>query len=263
VSRSGLLVFVRAVVALGGRSIRQTFRKPQFLAPIFVFPTLVLAVNTGATSAGREIPGFPEVAGFLDFELAGGMIQATMLAGVSGGIALAADIEMGFTDRLIAAPIPRSTIVLGRLAATAVLGALVGGWFVLIGLVFGAEIQAGPLGAVVVLLLVFMAAAVFGGLTAAIALKSGSPSSVQGIFPLTFVLVFLSSAFFPRALLVEPARTIADYNPMSYIVEGFREPIVADLTLGASLACLAAVALLGAIGAALSGLALRSRLRNG
>jgi ABC-2 type transport system permease protein len=134
---------------------------------------------------------------------------------------------------------------------------------VLIGLLVGAEVQAGPLGALVVLVLVFMAAAVFGGLTAAIALKSGSPSSVQGIFPLTFVLVFLSSAFFPRALLVEPARTIADYNPMSYIVEGFREPIVADLTLGASLACLAAVALLGAIGAALSGLALRSRLRNG
>ncbi|MGI8440224.1 MAG: ABC transporter permease [Thermoleophilaceae bacterium] len=260
---AGLLVGVRAVVALGRRSVRQTFRKPQFLAPIFVFPTLVLAVNTGAAGAGREIPGFPQVAGFLDFELAGGMIQATMLAGVSGGIALAADIEMGFTDRLITAPIPRSAIVLGRLAATAVLGALVGAWFVLVGLVFGAEVQAGPLGVLVVLVLVFLAAAVFGGLTAAIALKSGRQSSVQGIFPLTFVLVFLSSAFFPRALLVEPARTIADYNPMSYIVEGFREPVVAQLTLETLLACLAGIAVLGALGAVLSALALRSRLRNG
>jgi ABC-2 type transport system permease protein len=186
-----------------------------------------------------------------------------MLAGVSGGIALAADIEMGFTDRLIAAPIPRSAIVLGRLAATAVLGALVGAWFVLVGLVFGAEVQAGPLGVLVVLVLVFLAAAVFGGLTAAIALKSGRQSSVQGIFPLTFVLVFLSSAFFPRALLVEPARTIADYNPMSYIVEGFREPVVAQLTLETLLACLAGIAVLGALGAVLSALALRSRLRNG
>ena len=50
--------------------------------------------------------------------LAGAMIQATLLAGNSGGIALAVDIEMGFTDRLFAAPIPRFAIVLGRLAAT-------------------------------------------------------------------------------------------------------------------------------------------------
>jgi hypothetical protein len=63
VSLAGLLVGGRAVAALGRRSVRQTFRKPQFLAPIFVFPTLVLAVNTGAASAGRQIPGFPEVAG--------------------------------------------------------------------------------------------------------------------------------------------------------------------------------------------------------
>ena len=43
-------------------------------------------------------------------------MQSLMLAGNSGGIALAVDIEMGFTDRLFSAPIPRFTIVLGRLA---------------------------------------------------------------------------------------------------------------------------------------------------
>ena len=61
--------------------------------------------------------------GFLDFMLAGAMIQSTLLAGNSGGIALAVDIEMGFTDRLLAAPISRFAIVLGRLAGTAALGA--------------------------------------------------------------------------------------------------------------------------------------------
>ncbi len=256
-------VFLRAVGALGRRSVKQTFRKPQFLAPIFMFPTLVLAVMVGGASAGTRIPGFPDVAGFLDFELAGGMIQATMLAGVSGGIALAADIEMGFTDRLIAAPIPRTAIVLGRLAATGILGLLVSVWFLTIGLMFGAEVQAGLPGALAVLVLVFLAAAAFGGLTASIALKTGSPGTVQGIFPLTFVLVFLSSAFFPRQLLLEPASTIADFNPMSYIVEGFREPVVSALSVGSVLASLAGIAVLLALGAALSGLALRSRLRNG
>jgi len=50
---------------------------------------------------------------------------------------------------------------------------------------------------------------------------------------------------------------------MSYIVEGFREPVVSALSLGSVLASLAGIAVLMALGAGLSGLALRSRLRNG
>ena len=69
--------------------------------------------------------------------LAGAMIQSTLLAGNTGGIALAVDIEMGFTDRLLAAPIPRFAIVAGRLAGTAALGAFTAVWFLAIGLVFG------------------------------------------------------------------------------------------------------------------------------
>lgn len=260
---STVILGLRATAALGARSIRQTFRKPQFLAPIFVFPTLVLAVNTGTASRGATLPGFPAVAGFLDFELAGAMLQATMLTGVSGGIALALDMEIGFMDRLIAAPIPRYAIVLGRLAATGVLGGIVAAWFIAIGLLFGARLQAGVPGALLVLFLVFLAASAFGGLTAAIALGSGRASTVQGVFPLTFVLVFLSSAFFPRNLLVGPAATIADYNPMSFIVEGFRDPMVFGISPHVLLACIASIAIVAGIGAALSTLALRSRLRNG
>ena len=64
-----------------------------------------------APAGAVDLPGFPEVDGFLDFMLAGAMIQSTLLAGNSGGIALAVDIEMGFTDRLLAAPISRFAIV--------------------------------------------------------------------------------------------------------------------------------------------------------
>ena len=79
--------------------------------------------------------------------LAGAMVQSTLLAGNSGGIALAVDIEMGFTDRLLAAPISRFAIVLGRLAGTAVLGAFSAVWFLAIGLIFGATIDEGVPGA--------------------------------------------------------------------------------------------------------------------
>ena len=118
---------LRVVAALGARSVKQTFRRPQLFAPIIVFPTLLLAIQTAGAGSAVDLPGFPPVDSFLDFMLAGAMIQATMLAGNSGGIALAVDIEMGFTDRLLAAPISRFAMVLGRLAGTAVLVELEGG----------------------------------------------------------------------------------------------------------------------------------------
>ncbi len=254
---------LRVIGALGARSVRQTFRRPQLIAPIVIFPTLLLAVQTGGAAAALTLPGFPHVQSFLQFMLAGAMMQSLMLAGNSGGIALAVDIEMGFTDRLFAAPISRFSIVLGRLAGTAVLGALSAIWFIAIGLIFGAHIEEGPAGVLVAIVLVTLAATAVGGLGAAMALRTGSASIVQGAFPLVLVVLFLSSAFFPQALMVEPAKTIAEYNPLSFIAEGLRDPIVFGFSGSEMLDAVLALAGIAILGLAMSAAALRHRLRTG
>jgi ABC-2 type transport system permease protein len=260
---SALAANARVVGALGARSIRQTFRRPQLISPIVVFPTLLLAIQTGGAGAGIELPGFPPVQSFLQFMLAGSMMQSMMLAGNSGGIAFAVDIEMGFTDRLFAAPIPRFAIVLGRLAGTAALGLFAALWFFAIGLIFGAEIAGGVPGALVSIALIAASALAVGGIGAAIALRTGSASVVQGLFPLVLVVLFLSSAFFPVELMIEPARTIAEYNPFSFIVEGVREPIISGVDAADTLAAVAAIAGIVLLGLGLSVSALRHRLRVG
>jgi ABC-2 type transport system permease protein len=260
---SDLATSARVVRALGARSIRQTFRRPQLLAPIVVFPTLLLVVQTGGAGASIELPGFPPVQSFLQFMLAGAMMQSMMLAGNSGGIAFAVDIEMGFTDRLFAAPIPRFAIVLGRLAGTAALGLFASIWFLAIGLIFGAEIEGGVPGALLAMALVTASALAVGGIGAAIALRTGSASVVQGLFPLVLVVLFLSSAFFPQELMIEPAKTIAEYNPLSFIVEGVREPIISGIDATQTLEAVAAIAGIVVLGLVLSARALRHRLRVG
>jgi len=254
---------LRVIAALGRRSVWQTFRRPQLMAPIIVFPTLLLEIQTGGAASAVNLPGFPEVDSFLQFMLAGSMLQSMLLAGNSGGIALAVDLEMGFTDRLFAAPISRFSIVLGRLAGTAALGTLAGVWFLAIGLIFGAPIEEGIWGVLIVLLLVGLTATAIGGIGAAIALRTGSASVVQGLFPLVFVVLFLSSAFFPQSLMVEPAKTIADYNPLSFIVEGVRDPIISGFSGTHFLDALLAIAGIGLTGLLLSAAALRRRLRTG
>lgn len=254
---------LRVVGALGARSIRQTLRRPQFLAPILLFPSLFLAVNTGGAGSAVDLSGFPEVRGFLDFQLAAAMLQSTMLAGLTGGIALAMDIESGFSDRLTLAPISRFAMLLGRLAGTAVLGALAAGWFIAVGLVFGATIVSGVWGALVVIALGSLAASAFGGVAASLALHTGRVATVQGTFPLVFVVLFLSSAFFPQQLLLEPARTVAAWNPFSFIADGLRDPIISTMSAQPVVESLVAIAGVMALGIALSSWALRARLRGG
>jgi ABC-2 type transport system permease protein len=254
---------LRVIAALGARSVKQTFRRPQLFAPIIVFPSALLAIQVGGAGSAVNLPGFPPVNSFLDFMLAGAMIQSTLLAGNSGGIALAVDIEMGFTDRLLAAPISRFAIVLGRLAGTAVLAAFSALWFIVIGLIFGAQIEEGVSGALLMILFVTLSGVAFGGLGAAIALRTGKASVVQGLFPLVFVILFLSSAFFPYNLMLEPAATVAEYNPLSFIVEAIRDPVISSLSLEALWKALGSIVLIGAISIGLSAMALRRRLRLG
>ncbi len=245
------------------RSVRQTFRRPQLMAPIVVFPTLLLAIQTGGAGAAINLPGFPPVQSFLQFMIAGAMMQAMMLAANSGGIALAVDIEMGFTDRLFSAPIPRFAIVLGRLAGTAALGLFSALWFLAIALIFGAHIDGGVPGLLLAVLLITASALAVGAVGAAIALRTGSASVVQGLFPLVLVVLFLSSAFFPVDLMIEPAQTIARYNPFSLIVSGVRDPIISGVSLSKTLEALLTISGIAALGLILSARALRHRLRVG
>jgi len=254
---------LRVIAALGARSVKQTFRRPQLMAPIIIFPSILLAIQTAGAGRAVDLPGFPEVQNFLSFMLAGAMIQSTLLAGNSGGIALAVDIEMGFTDRLLAAPISRFGIVLGRLAGTAALAGLSAIWFIVVGLIFGASIQEGVPGALLMIFFVVLSGVAFGGIGASVALRTGSASVVQGLFPIVFVILFLSSAFFPVTLMLEPAASVAEYNPLSFIVEGIRDPVISSVTWSVFGKAMGALALLGAIGIGLSALALRRRLRTG
>ena len=84
---------------------------------------------------------------------------------------------------------------------------------------------------------------------------------MQGLFPLFFVLLFLSSLYLPRNLIrADWFHTIANWNPVSYMLEGIRSLLITGwdgTALGRAFAIVVALAVL-ALGAA--ALALRSRM---
>ena len=259
-SRSGTGLWISQTVAMSKRSIIAIVRQPALVIPSLIFPLFFAAL--GASSFGRAIrlPNFPQVDNFLDFSLAGTIIQGVLFGSVTGGAALATDIEQGFFDRLLATPTSRVSILVGRLAGAALFGAFQALFFILVLLPFGVGIASGVPGFVVIVISGGLTGMAIGGFTAAMALKTGSSEAVQGSFPLLFIALFFSSAFFPRQTMQGAYKVIANINPVSHLVEGIRGLIVDGFTARHVAAALLVPLAIGAFSIALAIRTLYSRL---
>lgn len=228
-------VQIRVVFALAARGLRVQLRRAQFLMPAFVLPLALLAIVAGGTSSVTALHGFPGTGAFVGFIIAGTIVQGTLFAGLTGGIALAADIEGGFFDRLMTAPVARVSLVLGRIAGAAVLGVAQVAVFLAVALLFGASYEGGVPGVIEVAGLAACTAGAVCAVACAIALLTGSMQLMQNLFPLMFVLLFTAPAFFPRDFLAPAMGAIAPFNPLTYVVEGMRAALHADPALGSPL----------------------------
>jgi ABC-2 type transport system permease protein len=210
------------VGVLARRSMLKTLRQPFQLFPLIFFPAMLLAVNASGLKAATRLPGFPTHS-YISFAIAIAFIQGGMFSMINTGTNLAQDIETGFFNRLSLTPLNRVALIGGLLVGVALLGAMQSTAYVLIGFAFGAHIDAGFGGALVIVALGAFAAVGFGGLGCFAALQTGSGEAVQGLFPVFFVLIFLSSSNLPRNLLKHGwFHTIANWNPISYLIEAFR-----------------------------------------
>jgi ABC-2 type transport system permease protein len=248
------------VGAIARRSVIRTFRQRALLVFPIVFPLILFAINGSSLSAARKIHGFPDVS-YRDFALAVPFIQGALFVAVTAGTDLARDIQSGFFDRLALTPLRGSALLAGQLGGAAVVACVQSIVYLLIGIATGVGIKSGVGGALVLLVLSILIAFGFAGLGALIALRFGSGEAVQGIFPLLFVTVFLSSSSLPRNVIkTDWFREVATYNPVSYLIEGIRSLIITGWD-GQALALGFGFALaLSAITLALSGIAMKNRL---
>ncbi|MGH2739393.1 MAG: ABC transporter permease, partial [Actinomycetota bacterium] len=101
----------------------------------------------------------------------------------------------------------------------------------------------------------------FASLGSFVALRTGSSEAVQGVFPLFFILIGFSSFFLPREMLGAGwFKTIATYNPASYLIEGLRSLIITGWDGRALLLALAMGTGITLFGLSISVAALRTRL---
>ena len=239
------------------RSILRTTRQPANIIFPFVFPTALLAVSSAGLSPATKIPGFPTDS-YLAFFVAFPFIQGALFATMNAGTDLARDIQTGFLNRLALTPLRGVALIAGQLAGIAVMGLVQSLYYLAVALIIGVRLETGWTGAVVLIILATAVAIAFGALGAFFALRTGSGEAVQGLFPLLFVGLFLSSMNLPRNLIeTDWFRIVATFNPISYLIEGLRSLIIAGwdwqaLALAFGFAAAIAIASLAAATWALS-----------
>jgi ABC-2 type transport system permease protein len=242
------------------RSVLQTIRQPAMVVPPILFPLILMGINVGGLAAATKIPGFPTDS-YLDFAIAFPFIQGSLFASINAGSAVARDVETGFLNRLALTPMQRAALLLGNLSGVMVVALISSCIYLAVGFAAGLHFEAGFLGVLVLLVLALLIALAFASLGSFIGLRTGSGEAVQGVFPLFFVFLFLSSSSLPRELIKQDwFRTIATYNPVSYLFEGLRSLIIfgwqgKELALGFGIA--GVIAVIGVVGSAS---ALRTRL---
>jgi ABC-2 type transport system permease protein len=214
------------VGAVALRSVTRTARQPASAIPPILFPLTLMLVNAAGLDASTQLPGFPTDS-FLAFALAVPFIQGALFSTMNAGTDLARDIQTGFLNRLSLTSMRGSALLAGQLGGIVVLGFVQAVVYVVVGLLVGVEFASGPLGIVVLLLFALLVSLGFGALGAFLALRTGSGEAIQGIFPLLFVFLFLSSMNAPRDLItVDWFRFVATINPVSYLIECVRSLII-------------------------------------
>jgi len=214
------------VGAVARRSVTRTLRQPASAIPPLIFPTMLMAVNSAGLKASTRLPGFPTHS-FLAFALAVPFIQGALFSTMNAGTDLARDIQTGFLNRLSLTSLRGSALLAGQLAGIVTLGLFQALFYILVGLVVGVHFAAGVGGIAVLFGFAALVSLGFGALGSFLALRTGSGEAIQGLFPLLFVFLFISSFNTPRNLIgVHWFRVAATVNPVSYLIECVRSLII-------------------------------------
>ncbi len=249
--------FWHDLTSIAGRALRAVPRDPAAVIPPVFIALFFFVVNIATLNklTGHH-PGFSYPA----FEMATAILLG--VTGISRAYSLVLDIQSGYLDRLLLTPVRRTAILLGHMAADVAVAAALTAPILILGTVLGVRFGTGPAGIVAFVLLAAMWSLSFAGFGYAIALKTGNPAAVNSTFLLFFPFLFLTSSYVPRSQLSGWLSTVADFNPVTYLLGGLRSLVLGHGWQWSQLAeAAAAIALVALIRMTMCFAALRGRVK--
>jgi ABC-2 type transport system permease protein len=209
---------------LAMRAIRESIRQPALEFGNLFIPLFFFAVTVGAI--GQVAGDAFGISDFTGFQAPVAVLQGVAGASGSAGLGMTTDIQSGYFDKLRLTSTPRASLVLGRLVADGMRTLVLSAIILAVGLAFGASLEAGILGGVVLVVAAGLFGLFYSGIGMAIALRTGSPQAAQLGFLLFFPLLFLSPAFAPKEVFAGWLEFAATLNPVTYLLGGMRSLVL-------------------------------------
>ncbi len=161
---------------------------------------------------------------YIDFMAAGVVVQVMVFSALfAGGMGILLDREIGTLKMLMAAPIDKMSIVLGKISAGATQALFSGAIALGIAVLIGVQIKTGLLGLVLVFVMLILVAFGFIGMTVALAARIRTLETfMMAVQTIVMPVWFLSGSLYPIETIPDWLRPIALANPLTYATDAVR-----------------------------------------
>lgn len=212
---------LRQSLVIARRNLIHIKRMPEMLMDVTIQP--VMFVMLFAYVFGGSIAANAP-AGYREWLLPGIMGQTIAFAAFIVAVGLTADIDKGIVDRMRSLPIHPASVLVGR-SLSSLLHSMIGIVVMsLTGLIVGWRIRGSLLDAILAYLLILLwgFAMIWIGILVGSTMRS--VEAVNGVmFTTMFPITFLANTFAPSENMPGWLRPIAEWNPISSLVQAVRE----------------------------------------
>jgi len=207
------------------RSMKKLLRNPILVFFSLFQPIIFLVLFTQLFSKLGPFLG-SGILTYTAFATAGIVLQNAFSSAFQSGTAVVDDIKSGFLAKMLATPVNRSAILMGRLLSDVF--RVVAQTIIILVLAYalGVYPATGFIGYLLVIFIVAFFGLAWSGISLALGLKTKSAETVFGIAgALTFPLLFMSTALVTLGFMPDWMQKVSNYNPISFAVNAIRNPI--------------------------------------
>ncbi len=221
--------------AMTARILRQLMRQPLYIIITLAQPLVWLLLYGPLFHRIASIPGFPATS-YVTYLTPGIVIMSALFSSGMTGLGVLGDIDSGIMERFLSSPAQRFSLVVGRLAATAVTIIIQAYILLFLGWLLGARYGGGFTGILLIIFPVLILGMGFGGFSIALAVRVRRQESVIGSMNLLLLpLTFLSGAFMSTNLIPHWMQAVARVNPINWAIELARLALTNELFVYGSL----------------------------
>jgi len=244
---NALTAFVYETYHLGLRTTRRFVRVPANWISIIFFPLIQLLVFSQLYKDIVQLPGFGSESSYLAYLAPGQVAFAGLMAVAWSGYGLLVEFRSGYLDKLRAYPISRWSILAGEMVPLFFQAAAMAAVILVVSMLLGATLVTGVGGFLLILFLTGAFGIAFAGSSFIPALLTKSEQATSTISLLLFPLMFMSTAFVPKALMPGWMQVVNDWNPVTYLIEAMRALMITGYEWGAIGKAVLSLVVLGAI----------------